>query len=155
LQDPWICFCKGKLVSRVHGPMDRYSRRSTMDSRPRQGGALAAGWLMAAMGARRGVMRRKRRSGGGSSPRPFLVGGAAGCGRRCASMAVVEIASTTRQCGLPVLTERGLRGGGRPHGALQGQSWAARQWKWPDDDEPRWRWLLAREQHVWSEKEQS
>jgi hypothetical protein len=28
-----------------------------------------------------------------------------------------EIALTMRQCGSPVLAERGMRGGGRPHGA--------------------------------------
>jgi hypothetical protein len=35
-------------VNRVHGPMDRYSGRSTLDSRPGQGGALAGAWRTAA-----------------------------------------------------------------------------------------------------------
>jgi hypothetical protein len=35
-------------VSRVHGPVDRYSGRSTVDSRPGQGGALAGAWRAAA-----------------------------------------------------------------------------------------------------------
>jgi hypothetical protein len=46
-------------VSRVHGPVDRYSDRSTADSRPGQGGALAGVWHMAA-------------TEGGSSPRKHL-----------------------------------------------------------------------------------
>jgi hypothetical protein len=35
-------------VSRVHGPVDRYSGRSTVDSRPGQGGALGGAWRTAA-----------------------------------------------------------------------------------------------------------
>ncbi len=31
-------------MNRVHGPMDRYSGRSTVDSRLGQGGALAGTW---------------------------------------------------------------------------------------------------------------
>jgi hypothetical protein len=46
-------------VSRVHGPVDCYSGRSTMDSRPGQGGALAGAWRAAA-------------TDGGSLPRKHL-----------------------------------------------------------------------------------
>jgi hypothetical protein len=35
-------------VSRVHGPVDRYSSRSTVDSRPGQGGALTGAWCTTA-----------------------------------------------------------------------------------------------------------
>jgi hypothetical protein len=46
-------------VSQVHGPMDRYSGRSTVDSRPAQGGALAGVWRTGA-------------TEGGSSPQKHL-----------------------------------------------------------------------------------
>jgi hypothetical protein len=39
-------------VSRVHGLVDRYSGRSTMDSRLGQGGVLAGAWHAAATGGR-------------------------------------------------------------------------------------------------------
>jgi hypothetical protein len=46
-------------MSRVHGPVERYSGRSKVDSRPGQGGALAGTWHTAA-------------TEGGSSPRKHL-----------------------------------------------------------------------------------
>jgi hypothetical protein len=46
-------------VSRVHGPVDRYSDQSTVDLRPRQGIALTSVWRTTAME-------------GGSSPRRRL-----------------------------------------------------------------------------------
>jgi hypothetical protein len=46
-------------VSRVHGPVDRYSDRSTVDSRPGQGSVLTCAWRTAA-------------TEGGSSPRKHL-----------------------------------------------------------------------------------
>jgi hypothetical protein len=46
-------------VSRVHGPVDCYSGRSTVDSRPGRGGALTGAWRAAA-------------TKGGSSPRKYL-----------------------------------------------------------------------------------
>jgi hypothetical protein len=54
-----ICFSTGKCVSRVHGPVDRYSGRSTVDSRPGWGGALTGVWRAAA-------------TEGGSSPQKHL-----------------------------------------------------------------------------------
>jgi hypothetical protein len=44
-----------------------------------------------------------------------------------------EIALMTRWCGSPVLTERGLRGGGRPHGAHRGLQRLPRRWRLPND----------------------
>jgi hypothetical protein len=52
-------FSNEKGVSRVHGTMDRYSGRSTVDSRSGQGGALTSAWRATAME-------------GGSSPRERL-----------------------------------------------------------------------------------
>jgi hypothetical protein len=46
-------------VSRVHGPVDSYSGRSTVDSRPGRGDALAGAWHAAT-------------TEGGSSPRKHL-----------------------------------------------------------------------------------
>jgi hypothetical protein len=46
-------------MSRGHGPVDRYSGRSTVDSRPGQGGALTGTW-------------RTTATEGGSSPRKHL-----------------------------------------------------------------------------------
>jgi hypothetical protein len=43
-----ICFSTEKYVSRVHGPVDCYSGRSTVDSRPGRGGALVDAWRAAA-----------------------------------------------------------------------------------------------------------
>jgi hypothetical protein len=43
-----ICFSTEKCVSQVHGPVDRYSGRSTVDSRPGRGGALTGAWRAAA-----------------------------------------------------------------------------------------------------------
>jgi hypothetical protein len=54
-----ICFSTGNCVSRVHGPVDRYSGRSTVDSRPGRGGALAG-------------VGRAAATEGGSSPQKHL-----------------------------------------------------------------------------------
>jgi hypothetical protein len=54
-----ICCSTGKCVSRVDGPVDRYFDRSTVDSRPGQGGVLTGAWRTAAMeGAERMEWRR-------------------------------------------------------------------------------------------------
>jgi hypothetical protein len=41
-------FSNEKGVSRVHGPVDRYSDWSSVDSQPGQGGALTGAWRAAA-----------------------------------------------------------------------------------------------------------
>jgi hypothetical protein len=54
-----IYFSTEKCVSRVHGPVDHYSGRSMVDSRPGQSGALTGVW-------------RATATEGGSSPREHL-----------------------------------------------------------------------------------
>jgi hypothetical protein len=69
-------------VSRVLSPVDRYSGRSTVDSRPRRGGALASAWRAAATEGRSLPRKHLEKEGTEGNPTAVLVGaGVARLGR--------------------------------------------------------------------------
>jgi hypothetical protein len=65
-------------VSRVDGPVDRYFDRSTVDSRPGQGGALTGAWRAATMEGRSLPRKHLEKEGTEGNPTAVLVGA-----RRC------------------------------------------------------------------------
>jgi hypothetical protein len=69
-------------VSRVYGPVDRYSDRSTVDSRPGQGGTLTGAWRAAATEGGSSPQKHLEKEGTEGNPTAVLVGaGAARLGR--------------------------------------------------------------------------
>jgi hypothetical protein len=69
-----------------------------------------------------------------SSPRASLASTVSKCGRRQMCEGSGDFLLTMRRSGSHVLTGRGPIGGGGPHGAHRGRSWAVWQRKWSVDE---------------------
>jgi hypothetical protein len=72
-----ICFSTEKYVSRVHGPVDYYSGRSTVDLQPGWGGALADAWRAAATEGRSSPRKHLEKEGIEGNLTAALVGAGA------------------------------------------------------------------------------
>jgi hypothetical protein len=73
-------------VSRVHGPVDRYSGRSTVDSQPGQGGVFAGAWRAGATEGWSSLRRREK----GEGSNVVLTKGFSDWGRGGVELAVVH-----------------------------------------------------------------